>query len=486
MWKIGARSIKLSDYQTGTTITHGNSANPVLYTFLIRDNFSILRFEDPSDSSQIAATIDTQVPIEGYKRYAVTFPARADIGTYTAIVSEGQAEEFSFTSALIINRNNLAVDVQNSLGAGGVTPPPTSADTPAHERFKQDLTYSTIAQESWSAVNNHPNYRPYNFHRLAAAFWGEDQTSATITNYFDDITGVNFSLPLTGGVSSAHFGESTTWAQHPSYFMQTLSLSNSATGTHGGAELGTGDFRAWYSTILMFPSTGLTRIANAGPSNVLTNFSTAKRFEIETSGTNRLAFLEYSPANTRLSLTVNANVGNLSLYKNGTLVTANRVPTVITRQLNSTNTGILYYEWTTSLDTSDTLAFASSDSTFRMRLINAENTVRLGDFTRLSGGPFTNDYRRAVGFDFRLGSVTGNNSLLRAGNDSATITFGGLSLPRQTLLAYDELGTFVITGAEDGSPATSSPKEITYLHKTTQTIPLGICTIEASLSLIHI
>ena len=62
LWKIGARSIKLSDYQTGTTITHGNSANPVLYTFLIRDNFSILRFEDPSDSSQIAATIDTQVP----------------------------------------------------------------------------------------------------------------------------------------------------------------------------------------------------------------------------------------------------------------------------------------------------------------------------------------------------------------------------------------------------------------------------------------
>ena len=75
---------------------------------------------------------------------------------------------------------------------------------------------------------------------------------------------------------------------------------------------------------------------------------------------------------------------------------------------------------------------------------------------------------------------TGNNSLLRAGNDSATIIFGGLSLPRQTLLAYDELGTFVITGAEDGSPATSSPKEITYLHKTTQTIPLEICTIEAS------
>ena len=276
--KVGARTPNLSDYQTETQIHQPIDSNPTLYTILIKTNFTILRFENAADNTDRHTVTEITVPgnelhIAGYDQYQVTIPPQTEAITYNVIVSEGQAEEFSFSSDLVINRNNLSAEVQGALGAGGVTPPP-AVDTPAHERFKQDLTYSTIAQESWSAVNNHPNYRPYNFHRLAAAFWGEDQTGATITNYFDDVTGVNFSLPLTGGVSSAHFGESTTWSGHPSYFMQTLSLSNSATGSHGGAELGTGDFRAWYSTILMFPSTGLTRIANSGPSNVLTNFST--------------------------------------------------------------------------------------------------------------------------------------------------------------------------------------------------------------------
>ena len=262
--------------------------------------------------------------------------------------------------------------------------------------------------------------------------------------------------------------------------MQILSLSNAAGGSHGGAELGTGDFAAWYSINTMFPSTGLTRIANAGPANVLTNFNTVKRFELELNNQNRLAFLAYNGSTLRLI--VDINVGNLSLYKNGTLVAANVVPVGFGGALNDDASGNQVYSWNTTIDTNDILAFASTNTTFRMRLVNNENTIRFGDFTRLSGGPFTNDYRRAIGFDYRLGTgiTSSSNPLLVAGASADTVNFGGLPILRQALLGYDELGTFVLTGAADGSPTVSSPKEITYLHKTSQTIPLEICTIEAT------
>ena len=181
LYKEGARAVKTSDYQTGVSVSHGNSAFPVRYSILIKDNFSILRFEDSQDSSVVTATLDNQAPLAGYKRYIVDFPARADVGTYVAIVSEGQAEKYSFTSDLIINRNNLSTDIQNSLSNTNVAPPPPGSSD-AHARFIQDLSYSLIAQESWSPTRTHPDYRPFHFHRLAAGFWGEDQTAVSYTH----------------------------------------------------------------------------------------------------------------------------------------------------------------------------------------------------------------------------------------------------------------------------------------------------------------
>lgn len=480
--KIGARTPNLADYQTETQVNQAINSFPTLYTVLIKTNFTILRFENANDPSERYTVTEITVPgnelhIAGYKQYQVTIPPQTSAETFNVIVSEGQAEEYSFSNKLVINRNNLSTDVQNSLGSFDVVPPPT--DNAAHDRFKRDLTYSTIDQESWTPVNNHPNYRPYHFKRLAAGFWGEDQTG-TISNYFEDISGVNFSLAQTGGGTSAHFGESSGWGNRPSYFSNTLTITNDASGNHGGAEIGTGDFVSWYSTNTVLPSTGLTRLANAGPSNVKTNFNSLKRIEIETSGQNRLGFLAIRGTNQLLFYT-DTNLGNLSLYKNGTLVTANVSPQAFGGALNDDASGNLFYQWTTTIDANDTLAFASSDATFRMRLVNAENTIRLGDFTRLSGGPFINDYRRAVGFDFRLGdTVTGNNPLLVIGNDSAVVNFGGLSILRQTLVGYDELGPYLLVGDEDGGVASSPPTELNFLSKETQTIPTRICTIEAS------
>ena len=265
LWKTGARGPNLEDYQTGTSITHGNSAFPVLFDILIKDNFTILRFEDSGDNSRIAATLDTQVPIAGYKRYMVTFPARADIGTYVPIVSEGQAEKYSFTADLVINRNNLSTNLQNSIAGGSV--PSGSTGTDAHSRFISDLTYSLVEQYVWGSVHNHPNYKPYNFHRLAAAFWGEDNR-VSITNNFEDITGVTFSLAQTNGGTSASFGASTNWSGYRSYYSNELVVGNSSTGTHGGAELFTGDFVNWYAGRFVLPSVGVTRIAQSAPSSV--------------------------------------------------------------------------------------------------------------------------------------------------------------------------------------------------------------------------
>ena len=455
---------------------HGDTPNPVLIGILIRPQFTILRFEDSQDSSIVAVAEDDQAPIAGYQRYSATFPARADVGTYQVIVSEGQAEKYSFNSDLVINRNNLAEDVQNSLSGGTVPSEPTG--TAAHRRFVNDLSFSLVEADAWGVVRNHPNFRPYNFHRLAAGFWGEDQTG-TVTNYFDDVTGVTYSLALTGGSTSAHFGASTSWAGYPSYFSNTLTLSNATTGNHGGAELGTGDFAAWYTTISMFPSVGLTRIANAGPANVLTNFNTDKRFALSLGGTNVIAFMEFNTANNRLALTTMSDVGNLTLYKNGIAIGAAIIPTSSTRAINSTATGNFQYLWTTAFDESDLLAFSSSNSSFRMLLVNNQNTVRFGNFGRLAGGPFDNNYRRAGGFDYRLPDTTGISNLLTIGNDPTTITFGGSStVPRQMLIGYDELGTFVLTGAADGGVTTA--EQLTFFHKSTQTIPHMICTIEAT------
>ena len=475
LWREGSRSTSLSDYQTGTVVTHGNTANPVRYNILIKDNFTILRFEDSQDSSVVAVTLDTQNPIAGYKRYIVDFPSRADVGTYAAIVSEGQAEKYSFNSDFVINRNNLAEDVQNSLSGGTVPAEPSG--TEAHRRFVSDLSFNTVEADAWGIVFNHPNFRPYHFHRLAASFWAEDNTGTSITNFFDDVTGVVFTL--NGGAANAHFGSSTTWTGYTSYFTDTLTLTNATTGSHGGAEIGTGSFRDWYSTISMLPSVGLTRIANAGPSNVLTNFNTDKRFALSLSGNNVISFLEYNSANTRFALTTLSDVGNLTLYRNGTAVGAAITPTSSTRAINSTTTGNFQYLWTTEFDDSDIIAFSSSSSGFKMLLVNDENTVRFGNFTRLAGGPFDNTFHRAVAFDYRLAETTGIENLLTIGNDPTTITFGGTStVPRQTVIGSDEVGTFILIGAEDGGVTTA--KELTYLHKTAQTIPHQICTIEAT------
>ena len=318
---------------------------------------------------------------------------------------------------------------------------------------------------------------------MAAAFWGEDQTGATITNYFDDISGVVFSLPQTSGASSAHFGASGAWSNHPSYFTNVLNLTNATTGNHGGVEIGTGDFEGWYSTIRIIPSIGLTRIANPGPANVLTNFPNAKRFRLELGSTQVVGFLEYNSANRRLALTTTSGgVGNLTLYRDGVAVGNAVSPQSGTRALNSTATGNVQYVWTLpspGLTASETISFGSSNSTFSMKLVDPENNIVFGDFERLSGGPLVDDYRRAIGFDYRLpDSVTGNNPLLIIGNSAEMIAFGGLTIDKQTLIGYDELGVYILTGAEDGNAVNKN--EFTYLHKTTQTIPTTICTIEAT------
>ena len=480
LYKIGARSVKTSDYQTGTSVSHGNSAFPVLYSILIKDNFTILRFEDSQDSSTIAANLDTQNPISGYKRYMVTFPARADVGTYVAIVSEGQAEKYSFTSDLIINRNNLSTDIQNSLSNTNVAPPPPGSSD-AHARFIQDLSYSLIAQESWSPTRTHPDYRPFHFHRLAAGFWGEDQTGATVTNYFDDVTGVDFSLTQTSGSTSAHFGSSTNWASHPSWFANTLTVTNSATGNHGGVELGTGDFVDWKTGFTIFPSIGLTRIADSGPANVFTNFNTDKKFSLTISGQNKVAVFRITQGTNGFSLITEENVGTLSLYVNGQIVGSPVTPQSSTVALNSTSTGNFLYLWVTPIDTSDLISFSSSNTNFDMELVNAENTISFGKFNRLVGGPFTNNFRRAVGFDFRLSGddPSGIKNLLTIGNTAETVAFGGSSVvSKQMLLGYDELGTFVLVGGEDG--AIVNADQISYLHKVDGSSPDHVCSIFAT------
>ena len=483
LWKIGARSPNLSDYQTGTTISHGNSAFPVLYGIVIKDNFTILRFEDSATQGTIAATLDTQVPIAGYKRYAVTFPARADIGTYIAIVSEGQAEKYSFTSDLVINRDNLSQDLGQSIGGG--SPQPGNNPTNAHTRFIQDLGYTIADSPSWTEISNHPNYRPYLFNRLAASFWGESNKRATITNYFEDVAGVIFNL--TGGQASATFGHGTGWNSHPSFATDALRITNNSTGSHGGTRLTLQDFISWGgSTSWIFPSIGLTRATRGGVSGVITNFNTEKRFEIKYNNVAVPAYIERTQTNTRNIITIvtASNVGTLNLFIDNVQIGGNQSGSGVTKGVNQ-DTNTFEYPFTTTADRTidgDSIVSVRGDSNFEMYLVNPENTVRFGDFTRRSGGPFTNDYRRAIGFDFRLTLPTGNQELLVLGGGGTTTALGGDNINQQTLLGYDELGTFVMQGEEDGSNVSNPPLQITYMQKTFNTSPRTICKLVATSS----
>ena len=494
LWKIGARSPNLSDYQTGTTISHGNSSFPVLYGIVIKNNFTILRFEDSATQGTIAATLDTQVPIAGYKRYAVTFPARADIGTYVAIVSEGQAEKYSFTSDLVINRDNLSQDLSTSIGGG--TPDPGNDPTNAHTRFVQDLGFTLADTPSWVAIRNHPNYRPYAFERLAAAFWGESNKRSTITNYFDDVTGVVFSL--TGGQASATFGHGTGWSSHPSFASDALTITNSSSGFHGGVRLTLGDFLPYGGTTRwLFPSVGLTSTNAGGSSANISNFNTEKRFDLRLGGRSILATLTriYLSSSNReiIQLTTADNVGALTFYIDGEVVgNPTQNPSTATSRLQGsglpdTNTFVYTFshQGETNILDSDSKVAILADTTglagspeFKMYVVNPENTVRFGDFDRYTGGPFTNDYRKAIGFDFRLTLPTGNEELLTIGSSGATYDFGGGdTVNQQTVLGYDELGTYLMQGGEDGSNVNPAPIEMSFLQKVTTSHPRTICKI---------
>ena len=488
LWKIGARSPNLSDYQTGTTISHGNSSFPVLYGIVIKDNFTILRFEDAATQGTIAATLDTQVPIAGYKRYAVTFPARADIGTYVAIVSEGQAEKYSFTSDLVINRDNLSQDLGQSIGGG--SPQPGNNPTNAHTRFVQDLGFTLADTPSWVAIRNHPNYRPYLFTRLAAAFWGEDNTSGTISNYFDDVTGVVFNLA--GGNSSATFGHGTGWNSHPSFATNALTITNSATGQHGGVDLFLSDFLPYGGTTRwLFPSVGLTSTSGGGRSARITNFNTEKRFDLRVDGASVLGRIVrlIGTINESIEILVGSDtgVGTLTLRIDGTTIGTPTAGRSSTQPLNDDRSTWLYeFEnkrrippLPPEIDSDSVVSITSSlGSRFKMYMVNPENTVRFGEFDTRTGGPFENDYRRAIGFDFRLTLPTGNEELLVIGGSGDTADFGGGdTVSQQTVLGYDELGTYLMQGQEDGSNVADPPEEISYMQRTASGSPRTICKI---------
>ena len=489
LWKVGARSPNLSDYQTGTTISHGNSAFPVLYGIVIKDNFTILRFEDAATQGTIAATLDTQVPISGYKRYAVTFPARADIGTYVAIVSEGQPEKYSFTSDVVINRNNLSQELGQAIGGG--SPQPGNNPTNAHTRFVQDLGYTIADSPAWTSIRNHPNYRPYNFERLAASFWGENNKRTPITNYFEDVSGVLFSLA--GGQASATFGHGTGWNSHPSFASDIVTITNSSIGTHGGVELTLGDFIPYGgSTRWIFPSVGLTSTTGGGSSATISNFNTEKRFDLKLGNRSILGRIVriYTSNTQRIQLLTSESVGNLTLYIDGNQIG----PSITgssggTQRLNDQLSGTWQYDFGTQnnylIDSDSKVAFGGNGvgaESLSMYLVNPENTVRFGEFDRHAGGPFTNSYRKAIGFDFRLTLPTGNEELLVIGGAGTTadIGGGGDTVSQQTVLGYDELGSYLMQGSEDGSNVANPPKEITYLQKTFNTSPRTICKLVAT------
>ena len=488
LWKIGARSPNLSDYQTGTTISHGNSAFPVLYGIVIKDNFTILRFEDSATQGTITATLDTQVPIAGYKRYAVTFPARADIGTYVAIVSEGQPEKYSFTSDLVINRDNLSEELGNSIGGG--TPTPGNDNTNAHTRFVHDLGYTLADSPSWTPIRNHPNYRPYIFNRLAASFWGENNKRTPITNYFEDVSGVTFSLA--GGAPSASYGPGTGWNSHPSFATDALTITNSATGQHGGVELTLGDFIPYGgSTRWIFPSVGLTSTTGGGSSARISNFNTEKRFDLKLGNRSILGRIVrlYTASRQTIILLTSESVGNLTLYIDGNQIGGANISGNPggTQRLNDDNSTWQYSFGAQNnylIDSDSKVAFSGAgvgNEAFSMYLVNPENTVRFGQFNTRTGGPFENNYRRAIGFDFRLTLPTGNEELLVIGGAGTTYDFGGGdTVSQQTVLGYDELGTYLMQGQEDGSNVSNPPREITYLHKTFNTQPREVCKLVAT------